>query len=83
MAGNKRKWYNIEMMGEEIAYHIQLHTHKTSFMQQLLYYYYSTSKYCLKIQLEKHSIRHYFMNEIQKFEANSAYELTLNIKENL
>ena len=42
MAGNKRKWYNIEMMGEEIAYHIQLHTHKTSFMQQLLYYYYST-----------------------------------------
>ena len=72
MAGNKRKWYNIEMMGEEIAYHIQLHTHKTSFMQQLLYYYYSTSKYCLKIHLEKHSIRHYFINKIQKFEPNIA-----------
>ena len=82
MAGNKRKWYNIEMMGEEIAYHIQLHTHKTSFMQQLLYYYF-TSKYCLNIQLEKHSIRHHFMNKTQKFEENSAYKLTLNIKEKI
>ena len=82
MAGNKRKWYNIEMMGEEIAYHIQLHTHKTSFMQQLLYYYF-TSKYCLNIQLEKRSILHDLMNKTHKFVANNAYELTLNIKENI